>query len=58
VKQLLSILVYKKRNVSWAANLNIRLISERSCDTEDWRKDVKNSAFNNRNELRFTNYFK
>ncbi len=24
------------RNVSWAANLRIRMISEGSCDTEDW----------------------
>ncbi len=25
------------KNVSWAANQDIRMISERSCDTEDWR---------------------
>ncbi len=25
------------RNVSWAANQYIRMISEGSCDTEDWR---------------------
>ncbi len=24
------------RNVSWAANQHIRMISEGSCDTEDW----------------------
>ncbi len=32
------------RNVSWAANHHIRLISEGSCDTEDWRNDAENSA--------------
>ncbi len=25
-------------NVSWAAKQHIRMISEESCDTEDWRK--------------------
>ncbi len=33
------------RNVSWAANQHIRMISEGSCDTEDWRNDAENSAF-------------
>ncbi len=32
------------RNVSWAANQHIRLISEGSCDTEDWSNDAENSA--------------
>ncbi len=29
--------------VSWAANQYIRMISERSCDTEDWSNDAENS---------------
>ncbi len=32
------------RNVSWAANLHIRIIAEGSCDIEDWINDAKNSA--------------
>ncbi len=32
------------RNVSWAANQYIILISEESCDTEDWSNDAENSA--------------
>ncbi len=31
-------------NVSWAANLYIRMISEGSCDTEDWSNDAENTA--------------
>ncbi len=30
--------------VSWAANQHIRMISEGSCDTEDWSNDAENSA--------------
>ncbi len=32
------------KNVSWAANQYIRMISEGSCDTEDWSNDATNSA--------------
>ncbi len=32
------------RNVSWAANQHIRMISEGSCDTEDWSNDAENTA--------------
>ncbi len=28
----------------WAANQHIRIISEGSCDTEDWSNDAENSA--------------
>ncbi len=31
-------------NVSIAANQHIRMISEGSCDTEDWSNDAENSA--------------
>ncbi len=30
------------RNVSWAANQHVRMISEGSCDTEDWSNDAEN----------------
>ncbi len=30
--------------VSWAPNQHIRMISEGSCDTEDWSNAAKNSA--------------
>jgi len=32
------------RNVSWASNQYIRMISEGSCDTEYWSNDAENSA--------------
>ncbi len=32
------------RNVSWAANQHIRMISEESCETEDWSNDAENTA--------------
>ncbi len=32
------------RNISSEANQNIRMISEGSCDTEDWSNDAENSA--------------
>ncbi len=41
--QVFSTLI-KIRNVSWAANQHIRMISEESCDTEDWSNDDENSA--------------
>ncbi len=31
-------------HVSWASNQHIRMISEESCDTEDWSNDAENSA--------------
>ncbi len=31
------------RNVSCAANQHIRMISEGSCNTEDWSNDAENS---------------
>ncbi len=42
VAQLFSTLIII-RNVSWAANQNIKMISEESCDTEDWSNDDANS---------------
>jgi len=34
------------RNVFWASNHHIRVISEGSCDTEDWSDDAEHSAIN------------
>jgi len=42
--QLFSTLIIVIINVSWAANQHIRMISEGSCDTEDWSNDAENSA--------------
>ncbi len=44
------------RNVSWVALEHIRMISEGSCDTEDWSNDAENSAAHHRNKLHFTIY--
>jgi len=33
-----------KGNVSLATNQHIRMISEGSCDTEDWSNDAENTA--------------
>ncbi len=38
------------RNVSRAANQFIKIISEGSCDTEDWSND-ENAALHHRNKL-------
>ncbi len=37
------------RNVSWAVNKHIRMISEGLCDTKDRSNDVENSALHHRN---------
>ncbi len=39
------------RNVSSASNQHIRMISEGSCDTEDWSNDAENTALHHRNKL-------
>ncbi len=41
------------RNVSWAPNQHIRMISEWSCDTEDWSNDAENSALHHRNKFKY-----
>ncbi len=45
---LFSTLIIIIRNDSWAANQHIRIISEGSCDTEDWSNDAES----------FVEYFK
>ncbi len=42
-----------KINVSWAPNQPIKMISEGSCDIEDWSNDAENSALHHRNKLHF-----
>ncbi len=40
------------------SNQQIRIISERSCDTEDWSNDAENSALHHSNKLHFKIYSK
>jgi len=44
------------KNVSWAANQHIRMISEGSCDTEDWSNDAENSALPSEKYILFLKY--
>ncbi len=44
------------RNVYWTANQHIRMISEGSCDTEDWSNNAENSALHHMNKLYFKIY--
>ncbi len=34
----------QNKNVSWVENQHIRMISEGSCDTEDWSNNAENTA--------------
>ncbi len=47
---------YNINNVCWAANQHIVMISEGSCDTEDWSNDAENSAAHHKYKLHFTIY--
>ncbi len=38
-------------------NQHVRMISEQSCDNEDWNNDVQNSALHHRNTLYFKVYY-
>ncbi len=40
----------------WAANQDIIMIYDRSCDTEDWSNDADNTALHHRNKLHFKIY--
>ncbi len=44
------------RNYSWATSPHVRMISEGSCDTEDWSNDAENSALHRKNKLYFIIY--
>ncbi len=35
----------------WEENQDIWMISERSCDTDDWSNDAENSVLDHRNKL-------
>ncbi len=37
--------------MSWTANQHIKMISEWSCDTEDWSKDAKRFSFTEINDI-------
>jgi len=41
---------------NWVSNQHIRMISEGSCDTEDWSNDAENSALHHRKKLHFKIY--
>ncbi len=45
-----------KHHNCFPINHHIRMISEGSWDTEDWRNDAENSALHHRNKLHFTVY--
>ncbi len=47
-----------RRNYSWSANQHIRMISEETCDTEDWSNDDDFFffSFDHRNKLHFKIY--
>ncbi len=51
MKQQLSSIMTIIRNVSWAANQHIRMISEASRDTEDWSNNAENSNLYKRNNI-------
>ncbi len=38
-------------------NQHVRMISDESCDNEDWNNDVQNSALHHRNTLYFKVYY-
>ncbi len=44
------------KNVSWAANQHITMISEGSHGTEDWINDAEKNYFDHSNQLHFTIY--
>ncbi len=50
--QLFSTMIINKNKTKyWALNQHIKMISEGSCDTEDWRNDAEKSALLQRNKL-------
>ncbi len=57
-EQLFSSLIIIIINVSWAENQHISMISERSCDTEDWSNDDENSDLHYMNKIQNENIFK
>ncbi len=45
-------------NYNWAPNQHIIMISEGSCDTEDWSNDAENSTLTSQKYITFQNIFK
>ncbi len=45
--------IYNNRK---SPNRHIKIISEWSCDTEDWSNDAENSALHHKNKLHITKY--
>jgi len=50
--------MFVSRNVFWAANQHIQIISEGSFDSKDWSFDAENSALHHKNKLHFKIYSK
>ncbi len=46
-------MLFLELSTSWALNQDIRMISERSCDTEDWSNDAENSALPSQKYITF-----
>ncbi len=46
--------VKQQQNISWAANLHIKMISEGSCDPEDWSNDAENTDLHHRSNIENT----
>jgi len=44
------------KKFSLAAIKHIQIISEGSCDTEDWSNDIENSVLHHMNKLHFKTY--
>jgi len=55
-KKILSNTTVFNTDNDWVSNQYIRMISEGSCDTEDWSNDAENSALHHRNKLYFKVY--
>ncbi len=46
-------LIINNSNKCFLSSKSIRMISEGSCDTEDWSNDAENSALRHRNKWHF-----
>jgi len=51
IKKILSIKTVSNIDNNWALNHHVRMISEGSCDNEDWSKAAENSALHHSNKL-------
>ncbi len=53
---MVSMKILSSKTVFKASDQHIRMISEGSCDTEDWSNDAEKSALHQRNKLHFQIY--